>query len=47
MSVSTNTAKVGGTHGLTDKKVLLASTLDFANIADIVEMAERLREMLS
>jgi predicted AlkP superfamily pyrophosphatase or phosphodiesterase len=44
MSISTDPSRVGGTHGLTDSKVLLATTLDLGAPTNIVEMATALKE---
>jgi predicted AlkP superfamily pyrophosphatase or phosphodiesterase len=43
MSISTDTSKVKGTHGLTDKPVMLASTIKMENVTSIVELAERIQ----
>ena len=47
MSVSTDAGKVGGTHGLTDKPVLFASTFDLGTPADIAALGRAVGDALA
>ncbi len=46
MSISTDTSKVKGTHGLTDKPVAWASSMDMGKINSIIDGAKKIKEIL-
>ena len=47
MSISTDTSKVKGTHGLTDKPVLWASSLETGDITSIIDGAKAVHNILN
>ncbi|NOY75614.1 MAG: alkaline phosphatase family protein [Kiritimatiellaeota bacterium] len=47
MSISTDAAKIGGTHGSTDKPVLLASSFDLGNPANLADLGRTVKNLLA